>query len=252
MFKIKHSQKDRYQPSVLKYDDSDKDVDSFIKSVREEANSRTIVEIGGKKVVFGVEGPILLKMGKFWSIAAHIENGKWGTHFILISPNLKDIIDRGECFIRLDSGCFSGVLGDTTCDCVEQLKIAQEMALEKGGVIVHIPEQDGRGWREYKMANQRIMHETKLDTITTAVKFYGREEIIDIRTFDEAALILKALGFPKNYKFDLGTKNPKKTNALMKAGFSVATQAIEAKNKSKNLDRNLKAKYRFFKSHKKG
>ena len=95
------------------------------------------------------------------------------------------------------------------------------------------------------------MHETSLDTIAIATKFFRNKDLIDIRTFDESIFILKALGFPKNYKFELGTKNPIKINALLKAGFSVLTTPIEVSKKLSSLTKNLKAKDKFFKNHKK-
>ncbi len=242
--KMYYVRKENFTPSILK---PNFPKGGYINAMRKEANQRQVINVDGKKVIFGVEGVIILKSGVFWSITAYVKGGKWGVHHILISPNLKNVIEKNECFIRLDSGCLSGILGDTTCDCMEQLRVAQEEALKKGGVIVHIPDQDGRGWREYKMANQRIMHETKLDTITVAEKFYGSKGRIDQRTFEESALILKALGFPKDYKFDLGTKNPKKVNAMLEAGFNVSTHAIEVNGKSKHATKNLRAKYEFFK-----
>lgn len=246
---IKYQKRDKYRTSCNNFELLE-NVDIFIEKVRQESFNRQIVLIDSKIVIFGVEGPIVLPEGKFWSISAQVQNGKWGKHHILISPNLNDIIKRNECFIRLDSGCLSAVLGDNSCDCLEQLRMAQRVALKKGGVIIHIPDQDGRGWQvEYKMAHQRIMHETHLDTITIAAKFYGNQDMIDIRTFDESALILKALGFPRGYKFNLGTKNPKKVNALIEAGFNISTQAVEVNGGSKILTKNLKAKYEFFHNH---
>lgn len=125
-----------------------------------------------KIVIFGVEGPILLPSGKLWSISAQVQDGKWGKHYIMVSPNIEMLISRGKSFLRLDSGCLSGIVfGDTTCDCLYQLRKAQNIVLKKGGIIIHIPEHDGRGWQEYKMANQRIMYETNLDTVTVAKNF---------------------------------------------------------------------------------
>lgn len=196
--------------------------------------------------MFGVEGPIVFEVGKFWYVSAEVKGGKWGRHHILISPNLKVLIKRKKSFIRLDSGCLSGVLGDITCDCLGQLRIAQGIALHNGGIIIHIPAHDGRGWQEYKMAHQRIMNETGLDTITVAKEFCDGEDKIDIRTFDEAATILKALGFPEGYKFNLGTKNPKKVRALLEAGFVVDAHGVSVDHKSRFLRRNLKAKHKFF------
>ncbi len=252
MNQIKYYKQDRYETSNTSLKSSG-DVLSFINDIRREAHLRKFVEIDGRLVIFGVEGPIILPNGKFWSISAEVKDGLWGKHHIMVSPNLESLINKKQSFLRLDSGCFSGmVLGDITCDCLEQLRKAQSIILEKGGIIIHIPSHDGRGWQEYKMAHQRIMDETKLDTITVAAKFYGSENKIDTRTFNESALILKALGFPKKYSFDLGTRNPKKVKALLKAGFNIAAQSIEIDGISKILEKNLQAKYKFFNNQKKG
>src|SRR3989344_3687193 len=116
MNKLKYIITDKYKSSrhTLK---SSKDIDSFINNIAKESSLRKVVEIDGNMVIFGVEGPIILPNGRFWYISAEVKNGKWGKHHILISPNLGDIIERGQSFIRLDSGCLSGVLGDITCDC---------------------------------------------------------------------------------------------------------------------------------------
>lgn len=225
----------------------------FVKYIREESLSRKMIKIANKMVVFGVEGPIVLPNGRFWSVSAEVKDGLWGKHYILMSPNLESVIKKKQSFLRLDSGCFSGmVLGDTTCDCLNQFRRAQDIVLKRGGIIVHIPDHDGRGWGDYKMANQRIMDECDIDTIQTAKAFYGNEELIDIRTYDEAVLILRALGFPIGFKFDLGTKNPKKNNALVKAGFVVSSMPIEVDRPSVRISKNLKAKYKYWQSVKKG
>lgn len=241
MNEVRFIVKEKYSPSNIKKSDS------FANDVKREADERQMVDVDSHTIMFGAEGPVIFKTGKFWTISAEVEYGKWGRHYVMVSPNLKTLIEKGECFIRLDSGCMSGVLGDITCDCLEQLRVAQEEALKRGGIIIHIPDQDGRGWgNDYKMANQRIMHETKMDTISVAKEFYGGESKIDVRTFEESALILKALGFPQGYKFDLGTKNPKKMNALTRAGFDVVSHAVKVNGMSKHLIKNLKAKDEFF------
>ena len=234
-----------FKPSKYKVDHK-----HYFDRVRGEAQMRQVVTVNGHHVMFGVEGPIILPEGKFWSISAEVEGGHWGKHWILITPDLPTILKKKKCFIRLDSGCISGVLGDITCDCMEQLRVAQLEALKKRGIIIHIPDQDGRGHGEFKMANQRLMDHCKMDTISVAERFYGSREKIDIRTFDEAAIILKALGFPKGYKFDLGTKNPKKVQALLRAGFVVDAHEIAINGKSRLLNKNLKAKHQFFEKEK--
>lgn len=242
-----HSQ-NKYKPSRCRFGLFE-NFDSFVKYVREESLSRKIIKVGDKIVVFGVEGPIIFSNGKFWSVSAEVKDGVWGKHHILITPDLDILIKRKQSFLRLDSGCLSGmVFGDTTCDCLKQLRSAQSIALEHGGIIIHIPSHDGRGWQDYKMANQRIMNECGVNTINAAVAFYGNKEMLDCRTYDEAATILKALGFPLSYKFNLGTKNPKKINALVDAGFAVSSTPLEIRKPSKNLSKNLEAKYKYWQS----
>jgi len=70
---------------------------------------------------------------------------------------------------------------------MEQFKTSQREALKKQGIIIYIPNQDGRGHgSEFKMANQRLMNDCRMDTIAVAERFYRSHDKIDIRTFDEA------------------------------------------------------------------
>ena len=245
-FDLKYYRKNKYQPSNIKIK-LHEDVNYFIDKVRQESYMRQIIIVDNKIVVFGVEGSIILPNGKFWYISAEVQNGKWGKHHIITSPGIEKLILKRESFLRLDSGCLSGMIfGDVTCDCLNQLRRAQNIILKRGGIIIHIPGHDGRGLQEYKMANQRIMYETKLDTITVAKKFYEDHRLIDIRTYDESILILKALGFKKGYRFNLGTKNPNKINTLIKEGFKVDNREIDVKKKNGMVAKNLKAKHLFW------
>ncbi|HPC30505.1 MAG TPA: hypothetical protein P5083_00820 [Candidatus Paceibacterota bacterium] len=244
--KIIYKKKKVYKPSKLKPNHK-----HYFDKVRDEVFTRQVVKVDNHNVIFGVEGPIILSEGKFWSISAEVENGRWGKHWIMVAPDLPTVLKRKSCFLRIDSGCLSGVLGDRTCDCIEQLKVSQIEALKKQGVIIYIPKQDGRGYgSEFKMANQRIMNDCKMDTIIVAEHFYENYDKIDIRTFDEAVIILKAIGFPKGYKFNLGTKNPRKVQALLEGGYIIKAHEISIKNKGPFLENNFKAKYKFFEKEK--
>ncbi|MFH1968502.1 MAG: hypothetical protein ABIJ84_03895 [bacterium] len=248
IFQPNYRHQNKYKPSRCEFNLFE-NFDSFVKYVREESLSRKIVKIGDNTVIFGVEGPIILSNGKFWSVSAEVKNGIWGKHYIIIAPNIETLIKRKQSFLRLDSGCSSGmVFGDITCDCLRQLRSAQNVALQHGGIIIHMPSHDGRGWQDYKMANQRIMDECDVDTITAAVAFYGNRKMIDCRTYEEAVIILKALGFPAGYNFDLGTKNPKKLSALIDAGFTVSSSPLKIRKPSEHISKNLKAKYKYWQS----
>lgn len=203
--------------------------DDYIGRLKEESAKYQFVEVteeDDKKneyVSFGNEAPIILKGGVLESIPAKVVDGNWGVHHLMAYPDFETLLKSDVIPVRIDSGCFSGmVLGDITCDCLEQLRNFQKQIIEGGlGLIIEIPKHDGRGWGEFKMANQKIMHELKLDTIDTAQKFYGHKDNIDIRTYDEAGTILRGLGFKLGQKFILGTANPFKVKGMEDNGFVI-------------------------------
>src|SRR3989338_4987018 len=120
-----------------------------------------------KYVAFGVSGPIITKQGKFTLLSASVVGGKWGWHYVLLYPDLETVMEKKEIFIRLDSGFLSGqMFGDITCDCREQFDIAlKSCQTNESGIIISIPRHDGRGWNEFKMANQQLMNDCWLDTV---------------------------------------------------------------------------------------
>jgi len=247
MERIHYQEVTTYQPNQPKK--PDEAFDQYIARVRTEAQTRQKVSVGESSVVFGVEGPILIGHAQMTLVTAEVENGEWGTHYVLFSSDLITLREKQDrTHVRLESGCASGIIfGDETCDCKQQLRQAQEKVLEAGGVIIYTPDQDGRGWGELKMATQRIMHETQVDTITAATSFYADDDDIDVRSFDEQALILRALGFPTGYSFLINTTKEQKTEPLKTAGYHVLLED-EKINRSELNDvqkKNREAKERY-------
>lgn len=196
-------------------------------------------------VAFGIAGPIITKFGRFMLVPAQVVGGRWGIHYFIFSPDFNAVIRHKELFIRLDSGCISGqIFGDITCDCREQFEIALQKCAEKvAGIVVHIPGHDGRGWTQFKPANQFLMDKCEVDTVRAARLFYGDERDIDQRTYIEAIIILRALGFNERHMFNMATNNPRKIGAFIALGMNVKnTQSIVAKNLNPLLMRNLRAK----------
>src|SRR6266700_2642277 len=152
--------------------------------------------------------------------------------------------------LKISSGCYSGmVLGDMTCDCKQQLDEAEKVCVENtSGVIVEIPRQDGRGWGEYKMANQRLMDDLGMTTMQAAQAFYGDDTRIDRRTYKECAIILRAFGFREEHTLDLATSNPSKVNAFTALGFQVQnTRAILPSHITEAARRNRQSKLEHWK-----
>ena len=230
----------RYIPQKPKHENESQQ--EYIQRVRMESLQYQFTKIANKFVAFGVSGPIITALGKFEMIPAEVVGGKWGVHYILVFPDLKTVLARSKIFIRIDSGCFSGmVLGDTTCDCKKQLEIAvKECVRNDAGIVIEIPGHDGRGWGEYKMANQRLMYELGIDTVEAAKRYY--EKIPDRRTFDECVLVLRALGLTKQHSFDLGTNSPLKIKYFLQAGFNIIQKPLVSDKLTETAKRGLIAK----------
>ena len=203
----------------------------YVNRLRSESIEYQFVKVGAEYVAFGVSGPIITEHGKFLMIPARVVGGEWGWHYCLVYPDLECLIDREEIFLRTDSGCLIGMaFNDITCDCKEQLSQAIKTCVDNGsGIVIEIPSQDGRGGGDYKMANQRIMDELKINTVEAAQMFYV-DGTIDRRTYEECILILKALGFNDRHKFFLGTNNPEKIKPFLKSGFKIEPQPIVAEH----------------------
>lgn len=221
----------------------------YIERVRKESLQDQFVRVRFNKrlyyVRFGISGPVKTKVGKFQIIPAEVINGNWGTHYILIYPDLKTLLNKKDILVRIDSGCYSGmVLGDITCDCAGQLRKSQNLCVRHGaGIIITIPAQDGRGWGEFKMANQRLMDDLKMTTVEAAETFYQSKEICDIRTYNECAIILKSLGFTSKNHFLMATNNPAKINAFKKLNLPISgIKALVITRPNGIVKKNLEAK----------
>lgn len=223
--------------------------DHFVKRVRDEAKETQFVAVPFEGqtfyVAFGVPGPIITQYGKFLLVPATVVGGVWGTHYFLFYPDLEHVKAQRTVLVKISSGCYSGmVLGDTTCDCKQQLDEAEKICVENtSGVIVEIPRQDGRGWGEYKMANQQLMDDLGMTTIQAGQAFYGEDRLIDQRTYKECAIILRAFGFGQEHTLDLATSNPSKVEAFTALGFQVQnTRAILPSNITAAARRNRQSK----------
>lgn len=141
-----------------------------------------------------------------------IHQDPWKLYYIvshntpLSSSSLGGSFQNSETpLLRLDSGCLIGqIYGDESCDCLDQLHSGLNHLSHNhsgSGFIIHMPTHDGRGFGSapkaeteiYKEGGQgRVGKTPSLDTIAAAEYLYHSEHI-DLRTFDGAAHLLKAL-----------------------------------------------------------
>ncbi len=200
--------------------------EEFIERMKKEAKERQFVPVvfNGKKymVLFLASGFVTASFGRFQVIPAKVLFGRWGWHYILVYPDLETLLEKDKIILRLDSGCYPGmVFGDTICDCKNQLEMAQKLCLkDKGGIIVHIPAHDGRGHQHARLTCERLFHELNMHWKKAEKLFHEKEMLIDLRTYEESAIILKALGFA-NHTFRMATNNLKKVTAFKDFGIKI-------------------------------
>lgn len=118
--------------------------------------------------------------------------------------------------VRVHSECLTGdVFGSLRCDCGDQL--AESMALigEKGGVVVYLRGQEGRGIGLANKIRAYGLQEQGLDTHAANLAL-GLPA--DARQYYTAAHILKSLGVSR---LQLLSNNPAKPEALARCGLTV-------------------------------
>lgn len=117
--------------------------------------------------------------------------------------------------VRLHSECLTGdVFGSQRCDCGEQLKEAQRLLAEHGGILLYL-RQEGRGIGLYNKLDAYALQDTGIDTYTAnAMLGFGH----DLRDFGPAAEMLKAMGVTR---IRLLSNNPHKATQLEEHGIEV-------------------------------
>ncbi len=179
-----------------------------------------------------------------------IERDPWKYYQIISEKPLTTLNTNTNIPIRVDSGCDIGqIYFDKGCDCREQLHVALKKTLKEGGIIIHIPTQDGRGYGMVtKMETEGLKrgipvvtnreNPSALDTITAAETLFG--EKFDIRTFDGVGQILQTLGIKDITMF---TNNKRKIETISALGIKVTRKSGLTHN-SNGCDFHVRAKLR--------
>ncbi|MEO1988579.1 MAG: 3,4-dihydroxy-2-butanone-4-phosphate synthase [Martelella sp.] len=118
--------------------------------------------------------------------------------------------------VRVHSECLTGdVFGSLRCDCGDQLAESMAMIGEKGGVVVYLRGQEGRGIGLANKIRAYGLQEQGLDTHAANLAL-GLPA--DARQYYTAAHILKSLGVSR---LQLLSNNPAKPEALARCGLTV-------------------------------
>lgn len=164
-------------------------------------------ELGAEFENFYLSTPRIIDtpIGQVWVYGVMAMEDPWRYYEIFALEDIQKIRQKQQIVMRTDSGCDIGMLyGDLGCDCHSQLLKALEESRDVGGMIVHIPTQDGRGYgmntkietEAHKRGVDAVFNvgEPAMKTLTAAKRLFG-ETNYDIRTYDGVAKMLAELGF---------------------------------------------------------
>jgi GTP cyclohydrolase II len=119
--------------------------------------------------------------------------------------------------IRFHSICHTGdIFGSKRCDCGYQLEQSMKHIAEQGsGALFYLANHEGRGIGLFSKALAYILQENNYDTVDANIQLGF---IDDARDYSDAIKVLESL---RSKPVTLITNNPKKLDALQKAGLKV-------------------------------
>ncbi|MEZ9525389.1 GTP cyclohydrolase II [Enterovibrio norvegicus] len=156
-------------------------------------------------------------------------------HVAIIFKNV-DQQSGNTPLVRMHSECLTGdVFHSSRCDCGEQLEETIQKMGTEGGIILYL-RQEGRGIGLYNKLDAYELQSEGMDTYQ-ANNHLGFPD--DLRTFEDAAEMLKALDV---HSIRLVTNNPKKIREIQELGITLE-EVVGTKAHIKDGNENyLKAK----------
>jgi 3,4-dihydroxy 2-butanone 4-phosphate synthase/GTP cyclohydrolase II len=156
--------------------------------------------------------PIPTPYGEFEARAFETSSGH--VHLALV---VGAIGDGGSVLTRLHSECLTGdALGSLRCDCGVQLRSAlRTVAAEGRGVVLYLNGHEGRGIGLVDKLRAYVEQDAGADTVDANLRL-GLDA--DLRTYDDAAAVLRALGVRS---VRLLSNNPAKADGLRRHGVTV-------------------------------
>lgn len=137
-------------------------------------------------------------------------------HVALIAPNPDGSILGEGALVRVHSECITGeAFGSLKCECGPQLQAALDLVHQRGGVVIYMRGQEGRGIGLANKLRAYQLQESGVDTLDANLQL-GLPA--DARDYTAAAEILADLGLSS---VRLLTNNPDKVAQLESRGVTV-------------------------------
>lgn len=193
-------------------------------------------------------GRIKTNEGSFLEYLFHM-NDSWHRYNVIVKADLDENLqpvfkNPDRIVLRIDSGCETGQLfGDLTCECKDQLLKAMQTIEEIGeGIIINIPNQDGRGMTlGFKLATLTLQEELNLNTVESA-SMLAPGGVIDVRTYAGVIAVLKFFEIPTTTALSLASNNPKKALVFGENGYTITDMLPVVIAPTDNTRRHLEAK----------
>ncbi|MCH4827988.1 GTP cyclohydrolase II [Planococcus halocryophilus] len=131
-----------------------------------------------------------------------------------------DFENNEEALIRMHSICHTGdIFGSKRCDCGYQLKQSMKRITDHGtGALFYLANHEGRGIGLFSKAMAYVLQENGYDTVEANEQL---GYVDDSRNYGDAIAVLQAL---RTKPVTLMTNNPKKVDAIEKAGLQIASR----------------------------
>lgn len=161
-------------------------------------------------VAFEVETTIPTEYGVF-RFRAYRDTATGVEHLAIVSGE-----PGPEAVVRVHSECLTGeTFGSRKCECGPQLHAALRLVAEKGGIVLYLRGQEGRGIGLIDKLRAYALQERGYDTVDANLAL-GLPA--DAREYTAAAAMLRELGVQR---VRLLTNNPAKSEALTALGIRV-------------------------------
>ncbi|ANU09091.1 GTP cyclohydrolase II [Planococcus antarcticus DSM 14505] len=131
-----------------------------------------------------------------------------------------DFENDSDALIRMHSICHTGdIFGSKRCDCGYQLKQSMKRITDHGtGALFYLANHEGRGIGLFSKAMAYVLQENGYDTVEANEQL---GYVDDSRRYGDAIAVLQAL---RTKPVTLMTNNPKKMDAIEKAGLQITSR----------------------------